>query len=186
MRYPNATLPAIVLAAMIPVAAQAQTGPVAQIQSYNAGINAIEKAGGGISARADRFEPLVARSYDMTAIAQLVVGPAWAQASATDKAAAVKALTHHSAVSLAKSFKGPTATAFTTDPTPISRAGSQIVKVTVGSDTLFYRMKGAKIIDVISEGVSQLALQRADLATTVSSGGVAALVKKLAQLDAVK
>jgi phospholipid transport system substrate-binding protein len=34
--------------------------------------------------------------------------------------------------------------------------------------------------------VSNLALQRADLATTIQSGGLPAMVKKLGQLDAVK
>ncbi len=42
-----------------------------------------------------------------------------------------------------------------------------------------------RIVDVISGGVSQLALQRADLASTAAAG-VPAIVKKLGQLDAVK
>ena len=62
--------------------------------------------------------------------------------------------------------------------------------MTINADTLFYRMREAggtwKIVDVISGGVSNLALQRADLASTVQSGGVSALVKKLAQLDSAK
>lgn len=172
------------LALAAPVAVQAQSGPVALVTSYNQGINAIEKAGGSLAQRTARFEPLVAKSYDLNAIAQLVVGPAWTGASAADRKAATEALAHHSAVSLARSFKGPDATAFRTDPQAIERAGSQIVKVTAGSDVLYYRMRGGRIIDVISGGVSQLALQRADLAGTIQSGGILAMVKKLAQLDA--
>lgn len=174
------------LAAAIPAAAQAQGGAVAAITSYNQGINAIETAGGTLSARADRFEPLVAKNYDMPMIAQLVVGPAWTQASAAERVSAIRALTRHSAVSLARSFKGPGATAFTVDPTPIQRGGATVVKVKVGTDTLLYRMRGNRILDVISGGVSQLSLQRADLAGTLSAGGVPAMVKKLAQLDAAK
>jgi phospholipid transport system substrate-binding protein len=41
-----------------------------------------------------------------------------------------------------------------------------------------------RILDVVAEGVSQLAVQRADLASTVSGGGAAALTKRLAQVDA--
>ena len=40
-----------------------------------------------------------------------------------------------------------------------------------------------KIIDVYSEGVSQIAVQRADFATTLAAGGGAALVKKLGEMD---
>ncbi|USI71671.1 ABC transporter substrate-binding protein [Sphingomonas morindae] len=169
----------------VPTLVAAQSGPVAAVTSYNAGINAIETGGGGLAQRADKFEALVRRTYDMPAIAALVVGPGWAQASAADKSRAIAALTRHSAVSLAKNFKGPTATAFTVSPQPIQRGGSAIVRVTVDKTVLFYRMRGDKIIDVIADGVSQLALQRADLAGTVASGGIAAMVKKLGQLDTV-
>jgi phospholipid transport system substrate-binding protein len=72
---------------------------------------------------------------------------------------------------------------------------TQLVTVTItskggGGDSLIYRLResgGAwRIIDAVSGGVSQLAIQRADLATTIASGGAAGLAKRLAQLDAVK
>jgi phospholipid transport system substrate-binding protein len=184
-------LRAAVAAAIIvlpPAAARAQAGdPVARITAYNGAINAIEKAGGSLAQRTARFEPLVRDTYDMTRIATLVAGPAWARASAAERDAATAALVHHSALSLARNFKGPGATGFRVDPKPIDRAGSKIVKVGAGGDTLYYRLNasggGWKIIDVISGGVSQLALQRADLAGTVASGGVAALTTRLGQLD---
>ena len=45
-------------------------------------------------------------------------------------------------------------------------------------------MRGGKIFDVTSGGVSQLAVQRSDVASTASSGGVAAVVKRLHEVDA--
>jgi phospholipid transport system substrate-binding protein len=162
---------------------QAQSGAVGRITAYDKAINGIETTGSPLAARTAKFVPVVSAHYDMPAIAGLVVGPAWAKASAADKSSAIEALTRHSAISLARNFKGPSATAFTVDPKVIERAGSQIVKVTVGSDTLYYRMRGDKIIDVISGGVSQLALQRADIASTVASGGVGAMANKLRALD---
>jgi phospholipid transport system substrate-binding protein len=175
------------LALTLATAAQAQSSePVAKIGAYNDAVIAIAKAKLPMPARTERFETVVKSYYDMPTIAGLVVGPAWSSASASDKASAIQALTHHSAVSLAKNFASYDGTPMQIDPKPIARAGSQIVKVTIGKDTLFYRMNsaggGLKIIDVISQGVSQLALQRADLATTVSQG-IPAMVKRLGQLD---
>jgi phospholipid transport system substrate-binding protein len=180
LRHPLALAAALV----VPTIAHAQADPVARVTAYDARINAIEKAGGGQAQRADKFEAVVRDTYDMPTIAGLIAGPAWARASAADRQAAIAALTRHSAVSLARNFKGPGATVFRVDPTPIERAGSRIVKVTAGTDTLFYRFGKGGIVDVISGGVSNLALQRADLAATLASGGVPAMTAKLKQLDA--
>lgn len=169
-------------------AGQAQAGgEVATVAAYGKAINAIETGGGAGAARTGAFTPLVRRYYDMPAIAALVAGPAWAKAGDADRAAAIAALTRHSAVSLARNFKGPGATRFRVDPVPIRRAGATLVKVTAGGgDTLYYRMRGDRIVDVISGGVSQLALQRADIASTVTAGGVAAMTRKLGELDTAK
>lgn len=177
--------------AMIPAVAVAQAAdPVARIAAYDDAVIGVAKAKLGIAARVQRFEPVVRAHYDMPAISALVVGASWASAPAADKTAAIAALTHHSAVSLARNFDSYDGTKFIVDPKPIERAGSQIVKVTIGDDVLFYRMRQSggtwRILDVISGGVSQLALQRADLAGTVRTGGIAAMVKRLGQLDAVK
>lgn len=172
---------ALAIAGASPVLAQ--SGPVERITAYDKAINGVETGGGALPTRTARFVPVVSSFYDMPAIAALVAGPAWAKASTADRSSAIEALTHHSAVSLARNFKGPGATAFTVDPTVIQRGGSQIVKVTVGGDTLYYRMRGDRIVDVISGGVSQLALQRADIASTVAVGGVGAMANKLRALD---
>jgi phospholipid transport system substrate-binding protein len=182
---------AALLAAAIPVVAHAGAGdPAARVGAYDDAVIAIMKAKLGTAARADRFEPVVKSYYDMPTIGGLIAGPAWAKASAADKASAIVALTRHSAVSLARSFKDYDGTPFRIDPKVIVRGADSVVKVTIGGDTLFYRMRqaggGYKIVDVISGGVSNLALQRADLATTIQSGGLPAMVKKLGQLDAVK
>jgi phospholipid transport system substrate-binding protein len=182
---------AAALIAAIPATVSAQAAdPVARIAAYDDAVIGVAKAKLGLAARIQRFEPVVRAYYDLPAIAALVVGPSWATASAADRAAAIAALGHHSAVSLARNFDGYDGTKFVVDPRPIDRAGTQIVKVTIGSDVLFYRMRQSadtwRIVDVISGGVSQLALQRADLAGTVRTGGIPAMVKRLGQLDAEK
>jgi phospholipid transport system substrate-binding protein len=189
--FPTRSL-AFALLLATPIAAQAQAvdPAAARVDAYDDAVIAIMKAKLGTAARADRFAPLVKTYYDMPGIAALVVGPAWSGASASDKAAAIEALTRHSAVSLARNFKNYSGERFVVSPQVIARGPEKVVKVTIGSDQLFYRMRQAggswKIVDVISSGVSNLALQRADLANTVQAGGVAAMVRKLGQLDAVK
>ena len=104
-----------------PVAVRAETsGAVARIQAYNDAINGVMKAGGGLAKRADAFEPIVRDHYDMPAVAGLVVGPAWAKMDASDRAAVTKALTRHSAVSLARNFTGRGET-FVTSPNAVAR-----------------------------------------------------------------
>lgn len=185
------TRTALLALSLVPVAAQAQTGDAAQrMTGYNDAVIAIMKAKVPLAQRADRFETMVKAYYDMPAIAALVVGPGWATAPAADKADAIAALTRHSAVSLARNFTSYSGERFTVDPKVIERGPDRVVKVTINTDTLLYRMRQTagqwKIVDVVASGVSSLALQRADLQTTLAKGGIPAMVKRLGQIDAVK
>jgi phospholipid transport system substrate-binding protein len=177
----------------IVLAAPAFADPAAdRLQAYDDQVIAIMKAKLPLGVRVTRFESLVSTYYDMPTIASLVVGPAWASTSAADKTAAIAALTRHSAVSLARNFASYGGERFTIDPNVTTRGPSRVVKLTIASgnssNILLYQMResgGAwRILDVVAEGVSQLAVQRADLASIVSSGGAAGLAKRLAQVDA--
>jgi phospholipid transport system substrate-binding protein len=188
----NARLSAALAFALVPAAAHAEANdPAARMAAYNNSVLEIMKQRLGLSARVDRFEELVRSYYDMPAIAALVVGPKWAASSADERQAATAALTHHSALSLARNFAKFGGERFIVDPNVASRDTSRIVRVTITSpgsrDTLLYRFRQHggdwKIIDVISGGVSQLAVQRADLAGTVAAGGVAGLTRRLGQMD---
>jgi phospholipid transport system substrate-binding protein len=187
---PAFRIAALMMAAMPAVAHAEASDPAGRISAYDDAVIGVMKAKLGTAARADKFEAVVKAYYDMPTIAGLVTGPAWASASAADKATAITALTRHSAVSLARNFKDYDGTPFRVDPKVIERGPDRVVKVTIGKDVLYYRMRQSagswKIVDVISSGVSNLALQRADLATTIQSGGLQGMAKKLAQLDAVK
>ena len=168
--------------------AQAAAEPTARIAAYNDGIVAIMKAKLGLAARKDRFETLVRDHYDMPVIAQLVVGAKWVGSSPADRASAVAALTRHSAVSLAKNFVSYGGEKFVVEPKTIDRGASRIVKVRIGSDTLLYVMRkgaaGWKIVDVVAQGVSQVAVQRSDVAAAVAAEGAGGLSRRLAKLEA--
>ncbi len=188
MRYPVLAAALSLLGMSVPAFAQAAAEPTARIATYNDGIVAIMKAKLALPARKDRFETLVRDHYDMPVIAQLVVGPKWASSSPADRASAVAALTRHSAVSLAKNFVSYGGEKFTVDPKTIDRGTSKIVKVKIGSDTLLYVMRkgaaGWKIVDVVAQGVSQVAVQRSDVAAAVAADGAGGLAKRLAKLEA--
>ncbi len=187
---------AIALAGLLcaaPGIARAETPDlVARISAYDDAVIAIMKSKGGLQARADRFEPLVREYYDMATIAGIVVGPKWSTTSSADRSAAMAALTRHSAITLARSFGTFEGEKFVVDPQVIARANNRIVKVTITSsgkrDLVFYQFRegpaGWKIVDVVSGGVSQLAAQRADVASTVASGGAAGLAQRFTKLDA--
>lgn len=185
---PSVALMPLFLGLSAPALANAEAGASAHVAAYDDKVIAIMKEKLPTAQRIARFETVVHQSYDMPAIAALVIGPSWAGASAADKSAAIAALTRHSAISLAKNFKSYSGEKFTIDPTVQQRGGDSIVKLTINSDVLYFRMhrggSGWSIIDVISGGVSQLAVQKSDLASTAASGGAAAVAKKLQQADA--
>lgn len=183
-------LPLAMIALAAPVAA-ATGDPADRLARYDDGVVAIMKAGLPTAARVERFAGLVRTYYDIPAVAALVVGPGWSTTSPADKAAAIAALTRHSAVTLARNFKSWDGERFTIDPTVAARGASRVVKLVIASgssrNTLLHVMQqgagGWRIVDVVSDGVSQLAVQRADLAGAVAGGGAAGLAKRLAEAD---
>jgi phospholipid transport system substrate-binding protein len=116
------------------------------------------------------------------------VGPAWATASADDKAALIAAFRKYTIANYAKNFDGYDGQKITVDPTVLTRLPDKLVKTTMtGGDApvvLGYRMRQAgstwKVIDVLFNGaISQLTTQRSDFTATLQNGGVKALVAKL-------
>jgi phospholipid transport system substrate-binding protein len=184
-----------VLAAVPTIAAAQPSDPAAgRIEAYNRAVIGVMKDGAklGIKGRKARFDTIVSEYYSAPMIAQIVVGAKWASLSPADRNAAAAALAKHSAMSLASNFDSFGGEKFTVVPQSKLRGADRLVSSSIapksGSPTtLIYRMRQSggqwKIIDVISSGVSQLTLQRSDLAQAVASGGVAGLVKRLDEID---
>lgn len=183
----------LMMSVAIAAPALAADDPAAQrLDAYDDAVVAVMKQKLPFAVRAERFEGLVRSYYDMPAIAALVVGPGWAGTAPADRTAAIAALTRHSAVSLARNFATYGGERFAIDPAVTTRGSSRIVRLTISSgssrNVLLHRMQqsgGAwRIVDVVADGVSQLAVQRADLAGAVASGGAAGMAKRLSELDA--
>jgi len=173
-----------------PIHAETPVGDpaAAQIISYTDALLAVMKQGKALklTGRYQAFLPLIGKYYDIPAMTGLIVGPRWAQASPSERAAASDAFARYSAMNHATNFTSYTGQHFTIDPKVESRGGDRLVRVMIsgGGDAvrLGYRLRARtgnwRIIDVYAEGVSQLATQRSDVAATVAKGGAALLAKK--------
>ncbi len=184
----------VCVAAMVALApayarAQASDPAVARVQDYGRAVADVarETAKMPFKARVERFIPVVHSYYDLPGALALVAGPAWADASAADKSAALAAFTRNSAVQHAENFAAP-GFALAVDAKPALRGADRLVRAHTGGETLIYRLRQSagqwRIIDVTARGVSQLAVQRSDFASTVAKGGVPALTAKLVEINA--
>jgi phospholipid transport system substrate-binding protein len=142
----------------------------------------------GVQARARRLQPAIEQNFNLDTMAQFTIGEAWAQMSPAEHASVVAALGRYTAARYAQEFEGERCVV---DPAVVSRGPDKLVKTQVvgGGETaaVNYRLRetgGAwKVIDVYYNGVSQLAVQRADFAQLVKAGAPA-LVAKLNELTA--
>ena len=177
-----------IAAAPVMASAQASDPAATEVQAYGRAVGDMARETGGepFKARVERFIPLVHRYYDLPGALALVAGPGWAKASASEKSAALAAFTRNSAVQHAENFHGA-GFVLTVEPKTAQRGQDRLVRAHTGGETLIYRMRQAggqwRIIDVTARGVSQLAVQRADFASVVASGGVPALTAKLVEIN---
>jgi phospholipid transport system substrate-binding protein len=195
------TLPAALAAALALVpAAGARAAPAdpaaVQVERLcNGVVEAVKQSkGAGLQARAKRIQPVIEEGFDMAVMAQFAVGPAaWeSKVPTAERAALVAALTRHTAARYAQEFDSYSGQRCVVDPAVQTRGPDKLVKSQIveahDSASVNYRLRqysGAwKVIDVYYEGVSQLATERADFASTLQSGGAAALVAKLNELTA--
>lgn len=183
-------------AAALAAPAQAQpTDPAAQrVESYFAQVQTVMKAALPMKSRVDRFEPIVTATYDNAAALALAAGPAYRTASPADRAAATAALARRGAVLHAGNFARFDGERFIVEPQAQTRGADKLVRARIQGKsgapaTLIYRLRqGAdgqwRILDVVSEGVSQLAVQRSDFAAALKIGGLPALTRRLTELNA--
>jgi phospholipid transport system substrate-binding protein len=140
--------------------------------------------------RGQAIAPAIDSTFNVGAMAEFIVGASWAKFSPSDKQAVTVALTKYTVARFAHDFDAFDGQQFFLDPNVQSRGPDKLVrtKITDPGDTpdlVDYRMRAYngdwKIIDVYYNGVSELATQRADVASTLATGDVAALVTKIEQ-----
>ena len=172
------------------VQAQASDPAAAQVSRFDdALLEAMKNAKAlGPQGRYRQLEPVISRTFNLPAMTRFAVGPTWSSLSPAEQTALTRAFTRNTVATYAHNFDSYSGQHFTITPQVETRGADKLVRtqLTGGSSpvTLIYRMQQEggvwKIIDVYYNGsVSSLAGQRSEFATTLRSGGAAALVKKL-------
>lgn len=195
------TLPAALAAALaLTPLAGARAAPAdpaaAQVERLCTGVvEAVKQTkGAGLQARAKKIQPVIEESFDIAVMAQFAVGPsAWeTKVPAGERSALIAALTRHTAARYAQEFDSYSGQRCVVDANVQTRGPDKLVKSQIidphDTASVNYRLRQYggtwRVIDVYYEGVSQLATERADFASTLQSGGASALVARLNELTA--
>jgi phospholipid transport system substrate-binding protein len=165
-----------------PAAAPVQTLTNALLKSMHAGTTI------STTQRFNELEPVIEQVFAMPLVTRLAVGPEWTNFTPEQQKALIAAYTRFTVANYAHNFHDFDGQKFEIDDNVLSRGEDKVVRSRVipAHDvpvSLLYRMRevdGAwKVIDVISDGVSQLALRRSDFAVAIAAGGAPALIAHL-------
>jgi len=191
MRSHAACALALFLAAA-PAVVQAQPADpaTAQIERFdNALIDTMKQAKRlGPKGRYAKLEAVIAQTFDLPTMTRFAVGSAWSGISTAEQAALVRAFSRMTVATYAHNFDGYDGQRLAVDKVetrgPDKLVRTQLTTASGKPTTLTYRMRQVggtwKIIDVYYNGaVSSLMGQRSEYASTLKSGGAAALAKKL-------
>jgi phospholipid transport system substrate-binding protein len=164
-----------------PAASQVQTLTASLLQSMQAG------PGEPMAERYRRLEPVINQVIGLRLMTRLAVGPDWTNFSPDQQNALIAAFSRFTIANYAHNFRDFSGQKFEIDGV-VSRGEDKIVRTRIipAHDTpvnLLYRMREMngvwKIIDVYSDGVSELTLRRDDFVAAIAAGGAPALIAHL-------
>jgi phospholipid transport system substrate-binding protein len=164
-----------------PAASQVQTLTASLLQSMQAGPS--ER----MTERYRRLEPVINAVIGLPLMTRLAVGPDWAKFSPEQQNALVVAFSRFTIANYAHNFRDFDGQKFEIDDVA-SRGEDKIVRTRIIPihDTpvnLLYRMREVdgvwKVIDVYSDGISELTLRRDDFGAAIAAGGPPALIAHL-------
>ena len=142
----------------------------------------------GYQGRYEQLAPVIKSSFDMPFISRTVLGKYWGTFNNDQRSRFVDAFTHMSIATYAANFDSYSGEHFKTISEKEVNGGrilvqSQLVKSDGGQVQLDYLLHRTgtqwRIINIIAEGVSDLALKRADYSAFLKNKGFEALLKKL-------
>lgn len=163
---------------------------VAQVKTLTDALLASMRAGAAESTteRYRKLEPAIEQVFALPLIAHLAVGPDWTSFSPDQQKGIVAAFTRFTIANYAHNFRSYDGQKIEIDDNVATRGPDKIVRTQIipTRDTpvsLLYRMHevdGAwKIVDVFSNGVSELAQRRTDFSAALAAGGPAELIAHL-------
>jgi phospholipid transport system substrate-binding protein len=171
---------------------QNETGATAKqvVEKFQAELIAVMKNGKqlGYAGRYDKLYEPVSDSHDLTKIARIVVGKEWEKLSEAQQQKLVDDFIRLSVASYAHNFKDYSGESFVFDSEEETARGGVVVHSTliipddkpVKFDYML-KEKGTswRIINIIANGVSDLALKRSEYTTILQREGFDALIAKI-------
>jgi phospholipid transport system substrate-binding protein len=164
--------------------------PEATVASLHRGLIAASQAspGASIDARYRTLEPLIEKTHDLRYIAEFALRKQWPMLSESDRQRFVAAFEKLSVMTYASRFKNVSANTFkSAGPATIESGRAHVLTAIarqgqpdVSLDYMLEQKDGAwRIINIIADGVSDLALKRAEYQRILVSGSLDDLIKEL-------
>ena len=144
----------------------------------------------GFQGRYARLEPAVLKSHDLTKIVRIVVGKEWKQLSSQQRQILTDVFTRLSISAYARNFKEFSGESFVYESEDKTARGGIIVHTTLvlpdkKDVKLDYMLKKKgnswRIINIIANGVSDLALKRSEYTSILKRKGFEALIAKISE-----
>ena len=177
----------------------AQTGPaVAVVRHFQNTLIAVMKAGKSLrfKGRYGKLMPAVHKSHDVAYIAQLTLGPYWGRLTPAEQQAFVRAFTKLTVATYAAQFRRYSGQAFRRVTSQAVAQGDVLVETELTTHgrkdaTIDYLVAPTgghwEIVNIVANGVSDLALKRAQYTDIIRKKGFPALLTtlrgKVAQLS---
>ena len=167
--------------------------PAATITSLQQGLIAVarEQSNASLDERYRALEPLIVATHDLPYIAEFALRRQWASLAEPDRQRFVAAFQRLSVMTYAARFKavGPdtfrTVTAAAADSSGRVQVATAVARAGQPDVSLGYLLQqdamGWRIINIVADGVSDLALKRAEYQRVFASGGIDGLVAELEQ-----
>jgi phospholipid transport system substrate-binding protein len=143
----------------------------------------------GMKGRYQALSSAIEQTFDFSTMLKFIVGPTWTTMSESDHKSLIEAFRRMTTANYASNFDSFDGQRFDVDPNVQTKSGDRFVQTTLVPKAdkpvpFVYRMRdtgnGWKAIDIYLNGyVSELTTRRSDFASTLTSGGAPALVKKL-------
>ena len=135
-----------------------------------------------------KLEPVIQQTFALPLVARLAVGPDWAKFSPDQQKEVIAAFSRFTIANYAHNFHSYDGQKFAIDDNVSTRGPDKVVRTQIipAHDTpvsLLYRMHEVdgvwKIVDVVSNGVSELAQRRTDFVAALAAGGPPELIAHL-------
>jgi phospholipid transport system substrate-binding protein len=167
-------LVAFAAADLRPSWAEAMDPSARRIETYYASLLPVVTAarGLGVAERARRISPAVLGAFDIGTMTRLAVGPAWSGFSGSQRSATTEAFGKFIVADYASQLGDYSGESYQVEPVAEVRGGDRLVKTKLGSTTINYLVRGARIVDIYANGtVSVLATRRAEFSSILASAG---------------